>query len=192
MSKLNGYRGLHRRGSIKGEIHKAFDENGLDAALALGEKIRRETGSEKPKESSIRTWASFFKNHPGFGSGDQYRAARDRRNQEPLAATVANNVSEGFGEEAHSFRGEHVRTTARPGRRISISVEMDEALLMEAKAMDINLSDFVEEDLRTHVKDRRGRRWSEENKAFINSYNAYIERNGVFGEELLDLDDPPV
>ena len=54
----------------------------------------------------------------------------------------------------------------------------------------MNLPRFLEEELRERVKDQRGRRWAEENKEFIESYNAYIERNGVFGEELLDLDDP--
>lgn len=58
--------------------------------------------------------------------------------------------------------------------------------------MDMNLSQLLEEMVREHVKNRRGRRWAEENREFIDSYNAYIERNGVFGEELLDLDDPPI
>src|SRR6185437_8549764 len=59
MPKVNdaGYL-WHRPGSIKGRIHKEFDESGLAAALALGEKIRRQTGSETPKESTIRSWAS--------------------------------------------------------------------------------------------------------------------------------------
>ena len=56
------------------------------------------------------------------------------------------------------------------------------------KRFEMNLPQSPEEEL----KDQRGRRWAEENKEFIDSYNAYIERNGVFGEDLLDLDDPAV
>jgi post-segregation antitoxin (ccd killing protein) len=58
--------------------------------------------------------------------------------------------------------------------------------------MNMDLSHVLEEELRERVKDQRGQRWAEENREFINSYNTYIERNGVFGEDLLDLDDPPV
>ena len=54
----------------------------------------------------------------------------------------------------------------------------------------MNPSQFPKEKLRESMKDQPVRRWAEENKEFIESYNAYIERNGVFGEDLLDLDDP--
>lgn len=53
-------------------------------------------------------------------------------------------------------------------------------------------SQFLEQELRDALKDERGRRWAAQNKQFIDSYNAYIERNGVFGEELLDLVEPAV
>jgi post-segregation antitoxin (ccd killing protein) len=55
----------------------------------------------------------------------------------------------------------------------------------------MNPSQFLKREFCNHMKDEGGRRWAEENKEFIESYNAYIERNGVFGEELQDLDDPP-
>jgi|KBSMisStaDraftv2_1062788.scaffolds.fasta_scaffold13949_3 antitoxin CcdA len=192
MTKANlGYLGQHRPGSIRERLHKEFDakgENGLAAALALGEKIRRETGGEKPKESTIRTWASHWKNHPEYGTSEQYRAARDRRTPSPTVT----NAPEGFAEETRLFGGEHARRTSSRTRTVSVPVEIDEGLLMEAKTMAISLSRLVEEELRERVKAQRGRRWAEENKEFIESYNAYIERNGVFGEDLLDLDDPPV
>ncbi|MBV9064016.1 MAG: type II toxin-antitoxin system CcdA family antitoxin, partial [Alphaproteobacteria bacterium] len=60
------------------------------------------------------------------------------------------------------------------------------------KFSEMNLSQIPEEEFHDGLKDQRRRRWAEENRAFIESYNAYIERNGVFGEDLLDLDDPPV
>lgn len=192
MTKINlGYLGQHRPGSVRERLHKEFDangENGLAAALALGERIRRETGGEKPKESTIRTWASHWKNHPGYGTSEQYRAARDRGNPTPTVS----NVPEGLAEEEHGFRYEHAGQTFGPSRKVPVPAEIDEALLTEARAMNMNLSQLLEEMVREHVKNRRGRRWAEENREFIDSYNAYIERNGVFGEELLDLDDPPI
>lgn len=197
MTKLSsGYLGQHRPGSIRERLHKEFDENGengLAAVLALGERIRRETGGAKPKESTIRVWASHWKNHPGYGTSEQYRSARDRRDQSSVNATTAPGKTSGeFAEETRGFRDEHLRQTPRPNRQVSIHVEIDEGLLTETKALNINPSRFLEEKLRDHLKDQRGRQWAEENRGFIDSYNAYIERNGVFGEELLDLDDPPV
>lgn len=180
----------HRPGSIKGQIHREFDKNGLAAALALGEKIRRQTGGKTPKESTIRSWASFWKNHPGFRSGAHYRASRDSFDQGRIGASVAKDFSGGFSEEARCFH--NARRTARPARKVSIPLEIDEGLLTEARAMSMDLSQLLEEEVRQRVKDQNGRRWAEGNREFIESYNAYIERNGVFGEELLDLDDPPV
>ncbi|MEI9992322.1 MAG: type II toxin-antitoxin system CcdA family antitoxin [Rhizomicrobium sp.] len=74
-----------------------------------------------------------------------------------------------------------------------MNVSVDADILKIAKEMGINLSKATEDALRKLTEPERIRRWQEENKDVIESYNAYIERNGVFGEELLDFeDDPPV
>ncbi len=79
-----------------------------------------------------------------------------------------------------------------PGAKRAVNVSVDAAILKVAKDMRINISEALEDTLRKLTEPERIRRFREENKAFFESYNAYIERNGVFGEELLDLDDPPV
>ncbi len=99
----------------------------------------------------------------------------------------------GFEESRSPFRDE--RGIGRAPDRIrkrAVNVTVQEEILAHAKQMKLNLSQILEDELRKRVREELGRRWYEENKAFVDSYNAYIERNGVFGEELLDLDDPPV
>ncbi|MEJ0026122.1 MAG: type II toxin-antitoxin system CcdA family antitoxin [Rhizomicrobium sp.] len=81
----------------------------------------------------------------------------------------------------------------KPGPKKPVNVSVDAELLKVAKEMGINVSNATEDALRRLTEPERIRRFQEENKAFFESYNAYIERNGVFGEELLDFeDDPPV
>lgn len=50
---LEGYRGMHRKGSRKSDVHACFDKSGKDAALKLA--LRKGI-----KESSARRWLSSF------------------------------------------------------------------------------------------------------------------------------------
>ncbi len=86
----------------------------------------------------------------------------------------------------------HIGPGPKPGPKRAVNVSVDGEILKVAKEMEINLSQALEDQLRKLTESERIKRWQKENKAFTDSYNAYIERNGVFGEELLDLDDPPV
>ena len=87
---------------------------------------------------------------------------------------------------------------ARPFRRAehprkrTANVSIDAEVLAEAKALKINLSQALEEKLRERLAEARTQRWQSENTAFIDSYNAYIERNGTLSEALLEIDDPAV
>jgi|SRR5882672_8435995 len=80
----------------------------------------------------------------------------------------------------------------KPGRKRAVNLAIDEAILAEAKAQGINLSQTLEDELRKRTQAARETKWREENREYIESYNAYIERNGVFGEEFQDWDDAPV
>ena len=71
----------------------------------------------------------------------------------------------------------------------AVNVSVDAELLTIAKETGINISKVAEEALRKATEPERIRRWRAENKDVIESYNAYIERNGIFGEELLEFDD---
>jgi antitoxin CcdA len=93
------------------------------------------------------------------------------------------------GAEAARHDG-HIGPEQGPKKPVNVSVDAD--VLKVAKEMGINLSRVLEDALRAATEEERIRRWQEENKPFTDSYNAYIERNGVAGEELLDLDDPSV
>jgi antitoxin CcdA len=83
----------------------------------------------------------------------------------------------------------HIGPGPKPGPKRAVNVSVDVEILGVAKEMGVNLSKVLEDALRRMTEDERVRRWQIENKAFTDSYNAYIERNSVFGEELLDLDD---
>lgn len=72
-----------------------------------------------------------------------------------------------------------------------MNISVDAGLLKVAKEIGVNVSKVAEDALRKATEPERIRRWQEENKDVIESYNAYIERNGIFGEELLDFDDDP-
>jgi antitoxin CcdA len=86
----------------------------------------------------------------------------------------------------------HIGPGPQPGLKRAVNVSVDAQILKVAKELDINLSQALEDQLRKLTESERARRWQKENKAFTDSYNAYIERNGIAGEELLDLDEPPV
>ncbi len=108
-------------------------------------------------------------------------------------------MKKGFSDPPRRFRPEapvtqsgHVGRGTKPGPKRAVNVSIDAEILKVAKEMKINLSQAFEETLRERTKDERIRRWREENKDAIDSYNAYIERNGVFGEEFLDLDESSV
>jgi antitoxin CcdA len=94
-------------------------------------------------------------------------------------------------EEAPKHNG-HIGPGPKPGSKRAVNVSVDAEILKVAKEMKLNLSQAFEETLRERTEEERIRRWREENREVIESYNAYIERNGVFGEEFLDLDEPSV
>ncbi|HWD27747.1 MAG TPA: type II toxin-antitoxin system CcdA family antitoxin [Rhizomicrobium sp.] len=92
------------------------------------------------------------------------------------------------------FRGPEPAERERPSRqragpKKAVNVSVDAELLKIAKEIGVNISKVAEDALRKATEPERIRRWREENKEAIESYNAYIERNGIFGEELLEFDD---
>ena len=87
----------------------------------------------------------------------------------------------------------------KPGPKRAVNVSVDAEILGIAKEMGVNLSQTLEDALRKLTEDERIRRWQEEHREVIESYNAYIARNGTTTEALweeegieLDSDDPAV
>lgn len=59
------------------------------------------------------------------------------------------------------------------------NVSLNEDLVTEAKALGINLSQACEAGLAKQVAETRAEQWKRENKAAIESYNAYIATHGM-------------
>ena len=86
---------------------------------------------------------------------------------------------------------EHLASGHKTGPKRAVNISVDAEVLKVAKEIGVNISKVTEDALRQATEAERIRRWREENKHVIESYNAYIERNGIFGEELLEFDDDP-
>lgn len=65
------------------------------------------------------------------------------------------------------------------GRRRPVNVSLPADLVAEAKALGINLSQACETGLAADVKRERERRWKEENRDAIESWNRWLEKNGL-------------
>lgn len=69
--------------------------------------------------------------------------------------------------------------TAVKVRTKATNVSLDAALVEEAKALGVNLSQASNQGLEQAVRKARAERWLEENRPALDSYNAYIEANGL-------------
>jgi antitoxin CcdA len=67
------------------------------------------------------------------------------------------------------------RTTGTRPTNVSLSA----ALVDEAKALGVNISLAATSGLEQAVAMRRAERWAEENSDALDSYNAYVEKNGL-------------
>jgi antitoxin CcdA len=94
----------------------------------------------------------------------------------------------GLSDPSRRFDGP--AKTARKKRAVNLSVDAE--LLDLARDMGLSPSQVLESALRRETEAERIRRWQQVNRKSLDSYNRLIERAGVFGEELLDLDDPAV
>jgi len=59
------------------------------------------------------------------------------------------------------------------------NLSVDAALLDEARALRINLSQTFEEGLREAVRRGKTARWLEENRAALLAYNVWVAENGL-------------
>jgi len=67
-------------------------------------------------------------------------------------------------------------------KKKSANLSINESLLLQAKALNINLSQLLEQRLVEHLRESLQKNWLEENRAAIDAYNQRIDRNGVFSE----------
>lgn len=73
--------------------------------------------------------------------------------------------------------------TAKP-RKQPTNLSIDAELLGLAKEAGLNLSAELEHRLRAVLRQRARDQWQEENREAIDSYNAGIEKRGVFSTGL--------
>jgi antitoxin CcdA len=59
------------------------------------------------------------------------------------------------------------------------NITLPEALLREARALDINLSQACEHGLAAAVAERRAEAWQRENRPAIAAWNEHVEQNGL-------------
>ena len=63
--------------------------------------------------------------------------------------------------------------------RKATNVSIDETLLSEAKALRINISKAAEAGLVVALAEKRAELWLAENRAALESSNAYVDRHGL-------------
>jgi antitoxin CcdA len=65
------------------------------------------------------------------------------------------------------------------GPKRATNVSLSGRLLSEARALGINVSRACDRGLALQIAEERARRWLDENKAALESSNAYVERRGL-------------
>lgn len=79
------------------------------------------------------------------------------------------------------FRRDDAKKPAR--RKRSLNVSIDEEIVREAKAMGLNLSQTLEDELRKQVREEKIRRFQEEHKEAIESHNRFIQEHGIWSKK---------
>lgn len=73
--------------------------------------------------------------------------------------------------------------TASTARR-SLNLSIPEDLIEEARRLKLNLSRFLEDKLSETLRAERAKRWQEENKDAIETYNEFLRRNGMWSDSV--------
>ena len=71
----------------------------------------------------------------------------------------------------------------RPVKKRAVNLFVDVELLDEARHLRINISETLENRLRTIVRGERERRWLEANKPALDAYNLLVSREGLLSDE---------
>lgn len=84
----------------------------------------------------------------------------------------------------HSFVCAYtVRMAPAQRKRTPVNLSLDPELVAEARKFGLNLSGLLEEKLREAMREHRQRLWQAENAEAIASYNRFVAKHGVFGED---------
>jgi len=72
----------------------------------------------------------------------------------------------------------------RQVRKRAVNLFVDVELLEQARRLRINLSETLENRLRTIVRAEQEKRWREDNRDAIASINSFIEQHGLLAAKL--------
>ena len=72
----------------------------------------------------------------------------------------------------------------RQAKKRAVNLFVDVELLDEARRLNINISETLEQRLRSLVRAEQERRWLEENRDAIASINTFIDRHGLLADRL--------
>ena len=75
-------------------------------------------------------------------------------------------------------------TSARQAKKRAVNLFVDVELLDEARRLNINISETLEQRLRSLVRAEQEKRWLQENRDAISSINAFIDRHGLLADRL--------
>lgn len=65
------------------------------------------------------------------------------------------------------------------GRKRATNVSIDSGVIDAAKQLGININQIAEAALTEEIRAHRKQQWQAENKAAIDSFNAYVEEHGL-------------
>lgn len=71
--------------------------------------------------------------------------------------------------------------------KAAVNLSVSEVLLREARALKLNLSQFLEDGLVEHLKKMRAQKWQEENAEAIKAYKERVERDGPWNKDLISF-----
>lgn len=66
-----------------------------------------------------------------------------------------------------------------PSIRKAANLSIDADVLAEAKALSVNISRAAEAGISDAVRKEKERRWKEENREALESWNRWVEENGI-------------
>lgn len=65
------------------------------------------------------------------------------------------------------------------GKRKPVNLSIDTGIVAFAREAGVNLSQVSEAAIRAAARDAQAQRWKEENKAAMEDWNRWLERNGL-------------
>jgi antitoxin CcdA len=74
--------------------------------------------------------------------------------------------------------------STRRAKKRAVNLFVDVELLDEARRLNINISETLEQRLRSLVRAEQEKRWLQENRDAISSINAFIDHHGLLADRL--------